>query len=41
MDSVMADQKSLRAIGFAISAVTAFVTLAAAISVTLTIGAPY
>jgi len=37
----MADQQGLRAIGFALTAVTALVTLAAAISVTLTAGAPY
>jgi len=37
----MADKKSLRAIGFALTAVTAFVMLAAAISMSTTIGIPY
>jgi len=37
----MADHKSLRAIGFALTAVTAFVMLAAAISVSTAIGTPY
>ena len=36
----MADQKCLRAIGFVLTAVTTFVSLAAAVSVTLTV-APY
>lgn len=37
----MADQKSLRTIGFALTAVTALVTLAAAFSVSMAIGTPY
>jgi hypothetical protein len=36
----MADQSGLRVIGFALTAVTAFVSLAAAVSVTMAV-APY